>query len=383
MYSLIYKRLTAPQFFLTVIMLTAIFLDYKFVSKIKSLEAYYVYTLKAIPFCLLPLCMLSFKKRISTIAISPILGFWFLYSFFGFFQTFSIDTYSKHFLSACWCFVSCSIITIAILELDGPEEIFNLMARFMIYSGAAFFVLQALTENGANRFFDFPLTLVIGVLIFLRRYLVLYLMICFIVFMSYFFSENRTGIAAVVLCVLSQTKFMSTLDGLFSKLGALGLVFLLTIFYADHESIDLFNNSFLSGRGAIWSYWINIIQSDPLFFLFGVKYTGFIYDSHVAVGNHQLAPLLAYQFHSGFIATLVQGGVLCLLLSLCFILYMFLGSKGTGASVFFYPLLAVISLNGVNDFFYPSVYGLTFLISILMCRSGEFINSSNSRPSIT
>ncbi|MFW8744909.1 hypothetical protein, partial [Mesorhizobium japonicum] len=212
--------------------------------------------------------------------------------------------------------------------------------------------------------------------------LVFYLTICFFIFLSYFFSENRTGVAVVILSALSQSKLMLGLDGLVSRLGALGLAFLLTLFYANHEAINLFNNSFLSGRGAIWNYWINIIQSDPIFLLFGVRYTGAIYDSYVAVGVHQLAPLLAYQFHSAFIATLVQGGLMCLLLFLCFILYMFLGSKGIGSSIFYYPILVVISLNGVNDFFYPNVYGLIFLVSILLCRRGEMINVIGSRPSI-
>ena len=381
MNSLIYKKFTAPGFFLCVIMLATFLLDYKFVSKIGALEQYYVYILKAIPFFLFPLCLLSFRKSISTIEIFLILGFWFPYSFFGFFQTFSIDIYSEYFLSASWYFISSSIITMVVLRFKKPDELFKLMVSFMIFSGAVFFALQILTENGSNRFFDLPLILVIGILIFLRRHLILYLIICFVIFMSYFFSENRTGIVVAALCVISQTKLLHVLDGLASKLGALGLVLLLTLFYAEYEAIDLFSNSFLSGRGAIWSYWINILQSDPLFLLSGVRFTGAIYDSYVAVGSYQLAPILAYQFHSAFVATLVHGGLLCLLLSLCFILYMFLGSKGIGSSVFYYPLLPILSLNGVNDFFYPNVYGLTFLISILMCRRDEVINIPDSQLS--
>ncbi len=381
MYSLIYKKFTAPEFLLRMIMLATFLLDYKFVSKIGAFEQYYVYTLKAIAFFLFPLCLFSFRKSMSTTEIFLIVGFWFLYSFFGFFQTFSIDIYSKYFFSVSWYFVTSSIITMVILRLEKPVELSNLMVRFMVFAGAVFFALQIFTEKESNRFFDFPLILVIGVLIFLRHHLILYLMMCFVIFMAYFFSENRTGIVVTVLCAVSQTKLMYVLDGLASKLGALGLALLLTLFYADREAIDLFNNSFLSGRGAIWNYWINILQSDPLFLLSGVRFTGGIYDSYVTVGNYQLAPLLAYQFHSAFIATLVNGGLLSLLLSLGFILYMFLGSKGINSSVFYYPLLVILTLNGVNDFFYPNVYGLIFLISILMCRRGEVINTADSRLS--
>lgn len=382
MYSPNFNNLSVSGLYLSILMFLIFLLDPIVASKFQSVDYYYVYALKSVSFLLFLLCMIKTIKSMPVVATLLILFFWFLYSFSGFFQTLSINAYMTYLLSASWYLVCCSIVTILVLGYDEPEELGYLTAKFMLYSGSIFYVLQIVYEEAFNKFLDFPLPFIIGALILYRKNLFLYSILCAIIFLFYYLSENRTGILVLILCIISQSKLALVLDRSAIKLGFLGLAICLTLFYANIESNDLFNNSQLSGRGAIWSYWVDVIQSDLRYLLFGVKYSGVIYDSHVLVGNYQLSPLLAYQFHSAFIAVLVQGGVLILIFSLCFLLYMLAGSKGVGTSVFYYPVLAVLMLNGVNDFFYPNIYGVVFLISVLMCRQGEIKKSENQRFSI-
>lgn len=287
--------------------------------------------------------------------------FAFIYAVFDFNGSTNIDDFFSKFPSFIWKFSSIVIVIVSTINLSEKykNHKWGIVPYLFIISGIILSIINFFEEN-----FNINYFMIIGISMFLTRNF-FYSIITLLIFLIYLFIiENRTGILLIILSFLC---LMPMLRKLLSKFVAICFVFFLTFLFIVVEADNWFGNSILTGRASVWNYWYSILIDDILYLLFGLGAKSDIFYNAVIYGELLLGINYLGQFHSSLIATLVNGGLVLILVTFSYLIFLLKELDSSFfSSIIFYSNLGMISLNGNYDLFYPNIYGLIFLIALLI-----------------
>lgn len=265
---------------------------------------------------------------------------------------------------ACYTFSLLWVGALTASRVGSTPCIWEKIGYVLVFAGC----LQLLAEMMTiDRFVAQPnIFLLIGALLCARSCLVK-LGIVVIWSALAWYDENRTFVGIGLL-----VGYLSMLDSSIffrreSKFVTLIFIGAMTFFAALYDGEQWWTESLLTGRSMIWKYWLDYLFVDPLDFLLGIGIGSKQFAAAVQFGVRQEGFSLINQFHNGYIAMSVRGG---LLLVLFFVAFSYLliqrSSENKEAALLFYSIITLGSLNGVSEYFSPNAFGLLLICSLVI-----------------
>ncbi|MCD8195200.1 MAG: O-antigen ligase family protein [Coprobacillus sp.] len=203
-------------------------------------------------------------------------------------------------------------------------------------------LLLALCNYHQSNFIYYILMLVLYLCIFFTRSggalmsSTFFLFVYFIIRYIKYTKNHHKGGLVVFLVVIALALAFVIVDAILTSQGH---TFINNALMSLFNEIDIGSNSTLTGRTAIWDNLYSVLESNPLYLIFGLGYRG----------TQSVTPFFGYKFesaHNAFLQVMVDSGLVGLALYVSMLIYTF------------YCCIRLMKRGKVE-------YGLTFIVMIL------------------
>lgn len=272
----------------------------------------------------------------------------------------------------CWLLTNIFLIIYIGSIINNQEKKYFIFCCSLIFWGALE-IISVLFNGGETdslgtvNFIIVPAYFALGVTLFFYKNKFLLITLGTLFCIIYFYEMNRSAVLCFLFVMLSFCSPYRILKKNYVMFMSLVITFVYTILAAYVEADAEMQSSFNTGRAQIWEFWIQKVFLDVKSALFGLgtPNVGNL-ESIIDLGNYENGISWLGQFHSGFIATLVTGGVFKIS-TLIYLVYLLLGNFNRdrfSVSIYYYSLV-MITFNSMTPFFVPDLNNFIFLSSLL------------------
>jgi hypothetical protein len=296
-----------------------------------------------------------------------------LYFFSGSIKIDNLDDLIKSILKSIWLsFISIAILIIA-MKIKNEKNLYQLIGFNLLIYGILITFFSYENEM-ANKNYNSLIPIVItnvypylGLLLLISSNKIIFLILSIGIIFLFMADYNRTAIASFFFLLLCYTKLSRLLTTKNSKIIFFYISIIYTLLFSQIEQNMEMQESFNTGRGQIWSFWIENWFSSLDKFLFGNGEISSMNLNRIAdMGNVQNNIGWISQFHSAFIATIVVGGFVKLFIFLLIFHKLISNcSESKTTTALYYFTLVVMSLNSINSYFTFEIIQLIFLLSLV------------------
>jgi hypothetical protein len=278
------------------------------------------------------------------------------------------------------------ILTVNILkEKFNDKKISLTLGLWLIVFGLIEFFFQIILERTAcsydcNIWAGTPGYVPLG-LILINRYLRSKILTTIIIslIIIYIIDINRSLVVALIISMIISHDKLNFAKRRSIALSLIVITIIYTIMSAYTERNAEMIGSFNTGRGLIWWFWLENLLSGIGNLIFGFGFVGGMKFLNLSdYGNMINGTDWINQFHSAFIATIVNGGIIKLLLFMAALRLVFNNILlSTSSAIIFYYSLTMMSLNSMVSYFEPELNQYLFLIGII--GTSQIISDKNEQ----